>query len=86
MCDTTLLCISNLSILLIKLPLSMDPSAIVFLAFFPCSAISSFLQVPLLKLTHHSCSSMAGYDDPYYFSNVFKRITQMTPSGYIARN
>ncbi|WP_442913738.1 AraC family transcriptional regulator [Lacrimispora sp.] len=29
---------------------------------------------------------MAGYVDPYYFSNVFKRITQMTPSGYIARN
>jgi len=29
---------------------------------------------------------MLGYDDPYYFSKVFKKITQMTPSEFIARN
>ena len=34
----------------------------------------------------YEVSSMLGYDDPYYFSKVFKKITQMTPSEFIARN
>ena len=34
----------------------------------------------------YEVSARLGYDDPYYFSKVFKKVTQMTPSEYIGRN